>query len=985
MTTLEFLQALWPDEGYYCLAFPFKHGFFHKVFDTIEDAAAHALEVRQQQDVFFCMNTLASRRVWYKDEINPKTGHPGKWCERKHENMAWAKCFFADLDVGEDTKTTKKFPTQGGAVRALKDFLDATDLPWPTINSSGRGVHIFWPLTEKLPTTEWKPYATKLKHLMRHHGLWADPTRVDDESSVLRVADTFHLKDPANPVLVQTEYTAVPACRGAFLALVDEACIRAGVETPGPLGAAAHDPVPVLSDGRRHNIADAGVFSGPPVSVDAVGRACAQVHWLVGNAADLNNSQWYQGVLQTFRHVEGGREVIDAVSAQHSDRLARVDAKLQQLEGANIGPTTCVKMEELCGTDLCRACPFFGKVKAPLAAARKVVISAPPPVVESEIIIESDDGDTEPQVITLPKVPPPWDREEGGGISRMVKGPEGDMAPRRVYDHDLYPLRLIANDGTQIMQSEWRATLPRREPLDFLMENSTIHDQRALVDKLSNAGMLVKHENLNDVRDYMIDYLQELQRYIDDSKQFSHLGWTKDHKSFIMEDKTLSAGEFKKSNLSGSARTAARDIGKEGTLERQIELMQFYNRPEWVGHQFFILCSLGSPLLYATLQRGVVVNASGESGASKSSALFAGASFWGHPELYPLNGNNRGGTPLLRAQRMATLANLPFCFDEITHMSNEDVQDMVMNATQARPQKAGLLSNSTERPTISSYKASLMLCSANSSLNEKLSVKNQAGTAGSMRVFEMFFKECDKIHKPAAHAFLGELYHNYGHIGEAFMIEYLKNQAEYERRITERILEIDATENMRVSERFWSAVMAVALVAGEIALAAGLLPYEIAPIRAWLHSYQIPSMRGNVISLYSRPIDVMADYIEKITPDILVVNKNAGNVWAPKGVRGALVARLETHAGMMWIHRQTFKEHCQRVGASMSQTIENLVISKVIVNDRIQRTLGAGVPEYAHGQTWCIQIDMNHPDMCGKKELLAVPVASQKVIPLRQT
>jgi len=970
--TVDFLRALWPDEGYYCLAFPGQHGFIHKVFDTIEAAADYALLVRGEQNVFFCLHTLAARRVWEGHETDPRSGKSGKWTSRKHANMVWAKCFFADLDVGEDTKTSKKFASQADALRALSIFLNQTGLPWPTITSSGRGCHIFWPLDEKISTEDWKPYATKLKQLMRHHQLRADPTRTSDESSVLRVAGTLHLKDKSDPRPVEVLSTAAPSGKASFLALLDAAHIRAGLDAPLP-----------ATDGRRHNISDAPITSsGPPPTIAAVGKACAQVRWLVRNAAELNNSQWYQGIVQTFRLVEDGRDVIDAVSAQHGDRLGRVDEKILQLETGNIGPTTCVKMEELCGTGLCAQCPFFGKVKAPLAAARQVVVSLPPPVVAGPV--EEDDKDEEAvttATIPIPPPPYPWSRTPEG-IKRARKGKDGDETNLVVYDMDLYPLRPLANDANRVMQSEWRATLPKgRGEVDFLVDTTALYDPRGLIDATMNTGMVIKPENLNHMRDYMLDYIKELQRYVDDSKQFSHFGWTNDHKAFILADKTLTAGAIQKSNISPQARSAAEHVGAKGELARQIELMRFYNRPEWVGHQFLILCSLGSPLLYATGQDGVVVNASGDSGASKSTALYAGASFWGEPKQYTINGTNRAVTALFRNQRMATLANLPCCVDEITHMANEDVHDMVMNATQPDPNRRGMRVDLTERRTIGCSKSMIMICSANSSLNEKLSIKNQAGTAGSMRTFEMFFREVNEAFKPAADDFLRELRQNYGHIGEEFMKIYLANQAAYEDRIREQVREIDRTERMRVSERFWSAVIAVVLVAGEIARDAGLLAYDPDAIWAWLRTYQIPKMRGIITSSYVRPIDVLSDYIDKITPDILVVNKNAGNIYAPKGVRTALTARLELHSSFMWLHRQTFKEYCQRTGANMTQVVESLVQSKVIVNDRVLRTLGAGT-EYAHGQTWCLQIDMQHPDMTEKVDSAAAPQANRRVIPL---
>ena len=74
--------------------------------------------------------------------------------------------------------------------------------------------------------------------------------------------------------------------------------------------------------------------------------------------------------------------------------------------------------------------------------------------------------------------------------------------------------------------------------------------------------------------------------------------------------------------------------------------MQFYNQHEYLKHQFMFLMGLAAPLFHATGHAGVVVNASGESGGSKSTALYAAASFWGDPEGYVVNGTNVGSTLL---------------------------------------------------------------------------------------------------------------------------------------------------------------------------------------------------------------------------------------------------------------------------------------------------------------------------------------------------
>ena len=97
MTPIEFLRAVWPEQGLYCIAVPFEmRGYDHHVFETIEAAAAYVDSIAAAKNVFFGTHTLKERRVWDVDK-KPKPG----WRVRVQENMRSSRIFFFDLDVEE--------------------------------------------------------------------------------------------------------------------------------------------------------------------------------------------------------------------------------------------------------------------------------------------------------------------------------------------------------------------------------------------------------------------------------------------------------------------------------------------------------------------------------------------------------------------------------------------------------------------------------------------------------------------------------------------------------------------------------------------------------------------------------------------------------------------------------------------------------------------------------------------------------------------
>ena len=78
---------------------------------------------------------------------------------RKADNVRSLKSFFLDLDIGEGAN---KFPTQADAIRELAKFVKQANLPRPFVLNSGRGIHVYWVLTEDVGKHEWLTTASQL-------------------------------------------------------------------------------------------------------------------------------------------------------------------------------------------------------------------------------------------------------------------------------------------------------------------------------------------------------------------------------------------------------------------------------------------------------------------------------------------------------------------------------------------------------------------------------------------------------------------------------------------------------------------------------------------------------------------------------------------------------------------------------------------------------------------------------------------------------
>lgn len=981
MTPGQFLRVVWPDRGHYCIAHRYKlpsggETYYHKVFDTISAAVTYCLEQKHVQDTFFGVLSLREKQVWNAKKVNPKTGEEGAYEVRSQRNILAAKTLFWDLDVGGDPG---KYPTQRDALQDVVRFCEETKLPLPMVLSSGGGLHTYWPFDKTVDVDEWLPLATHLRQLGLALGVKLDKTRTTDSASVLRVLGTHNWKDRTNPreVKMLAPPTILPV--ETLAQLLSDALIRTGVAPELPKAPRA----PVAQDNPFGESNLTGEFQdfGPPPTLDMVAKSCGQIRELIRyhgddkhpHAGQLDNNGWYKGLVATLVHIKDGPDWVRKLAVMRPRSSADVEMKIAQAQ--RYAPSRCPTVAEGLpwGDSPCQACPHQHDpgVPNPLAATRKT-ITAPPPIIQMSV----------PGVPLLaamiPDPPKPFKRLATGEVARVSTDKDNNTTTEIIYEHDLYPIKRLSNPETGVEQQLWRTHLPLVGAQDFLIDADCLYDSRKFSATIANNGIFPVKSNITFLQDYMVAYITQLQKAAAADTQASHLGWTNEYREFVLPDKTLREdGTVTPAMLTEAAARAAQHIRRKGDAQAQVRLMSFYNHPAYIPNQFAVLCSLASVIFYATGHHGIVVNMSGDAGASKSTTLYTGASFFGDPEYWPINGTNRGATANGRAQRVAVNANLPTPVDEITHIPQKEMIDLVMNISQPG-HRIRLQTDGTERKSMDSYKASIMIATSNSTLHGILSTDSAAGTAGSMRVFEIYLNAQSVHTKAQADEYLRQLNQNFGHIGEAFIRYVITNRKAVEARVQQVMREVDEAAQIKSSERFWSAVIAVVLVAAEITKALGLLPYEAEAIRRWAIDVQVPAMRGVVLEEYRDPVRVVTDYIAEKTGNIVVV-ENSGTLgsssdtaYSLSRVNGALLGHYDKEKGVLLLLKDAFKDYCSRIGGSSSKVIHDLALRKIVLERNCRRTLGAGT-SLATGQKYCFLIDMKHPEIAGVAPTLVVP------------
>jgi hypothetical protein len=464
--------------------------------------------------------------------------------------------------------------------------------------------------------------------------------------------------------------------------MLDKAITEAGViaQAPPKLGGSDRGR-------RRARLEHRARVRGAACVPQGLLLSCAQMKRLALAKGNVTEPEWYHGVVGVGRFLEDGHRRVHQMSqgypgyneADTTSKIRQHELRKDATTGRSLGPTSCSKLAEVStiGDEGCVGCPFAGRVHGPIGAA-KYKDPAPAPQV-----MELLSGIAEPVVVTIPDPPAPFVRLKGGGIAVYAEDADGNKVYNTIYEHDLFPIRRLSNLAQGLEQQVWHADLPRGESKDFTLDADMLYDTRKFVTAIANQGVYPHKGNIPGLQEYMVAYIAQLQKARRRRRAAQPPRLDRRLHALHLPRQNPRLGRHRQARAAQrrrAARVGPRAQG--GDINKQVELLRFYAHPAYRAHQFVVLAGLAAPIFFATGHHGVIVNASGDAGASKSTALYTAASFWGQPELYPINGTNNGATVRGRNERVATLANLPVCVDEITHMPAKDAVDLAMSITQ---------------------------------------------------------------------------------------------------------------------------------------------------------------------------------------------------------------------------------------------------------------------------------------------------------------
>lgn len=990
MNTIDFLRLLWPSSGLYLILIPTQFtdrvtgktikSFRHFAFDNIEEASTYALALANDRDtptdVFFALGSVKEDLTRIRKADRDAMGKKVRGVHKSgHDNTDSIKAFWLDLDVKADPKA---YATQAEAGAELRRFCEAMGLPRPLVTSSGGGLHVYWPLTEELEPSKWAHYATILKQLTESWGLKADASRTADRASVLRPVGTHNWKT-GTPRTVQVVVSGDPQDTTQFLSRL--AYLAETVDLP---------PVRLPTASHQNAMPLAGTpLAGTPlvgVDIDALNEEaasgagyeladprkvvskCQQLAWQASNQGLVAEPLWY-AMIGCLRHAKDGVKAIHFMSKLSPTYDAyTTDMKIQQHTDGGFPPTRCATFEQH-NPGGCDGCPFKGKISTPLQTTRELTQVAPPVVQLSTA--------TGTVSVALPPPPEPFKRVVNpmtgtARIAMTIGDKDGNEQDIVLYEYDLYPSRLIYDERESRYNVVVHRWLPKDGWKEFDIPTGKLYDRKQLSVTLGDIGVLPDLAHVEDLVQYMIGYIRDLQKAAAASTIYAQLGWRPEMDKFVLPDRVITATGTEPVAVSKNIVNTLSWQERRGDLETWKKIVAIYERPGMEAHQFGFGVGFASPLFVHTNFSGMIVSMIGERGAGKSSAALSANSIWGHPKMGWADREN--DTARAFVQKLGVLNNLPATYDEHTNLDGDMVSDLCYMVSKGQGRQR-LQQNGSAAENHGNWNL-MMLMTGNRSLNARLASAKADSSAEAARVFE-YEVPANTLRKAEADSAWGPggaLYDNFGLAAEPYIHHLLANQDWAKDRVRHWVREVDRLAQVTSGERFWSAGVACVLTGFELANQCGLTNCDIDRLLAFAVRV-IKGMRLEVEENTRSPVGMISEYINANLRSMLVLTSDANSVGVAQVQHtpsDKLRIRLERHTGKLYLDRADFRRFCSKCQVDPGHVLRELQSSGILLSKDTRIVLGRDTV-YRTTQTLCWVLNANHHALGGIGDVAAAP------------
>jgi hypothetical protein len=909
-----FYEAVLPPTGLYCAVGIRGSRVITTFHDTLETLAQRGDGlVADGLNAYFALATFRDREAG-----------------RKAANAEYLQAFFLDVDAGHG----KPYADQIEAAQALRAFVDATQLPPPTVVNSGRGLHVYWALTEPVAAADWKPLALALKELCQTHGLHTDPTVTADAARILRMPGTSNLKEDP-PLLVAVVALGAPVP----LERITQ-CLPEPVAPPPDLTAAKAFGMDALT-------ASVAKADFPPshfsrlVTRSLKGTGCAQIAHAVCEAATLEEPLWRAALSIAWR-CDDAETAIHKLSSAHPEYTP--EATLHKAQ-ATRGPTTCAWYRKNY-SERCNGCVH--KITSPIQLGRKVEAApqADGMYVVDHVMRAPDGGEGDAGTVVqvqIPAYPFPYFRGAKGGVYQRIRNADDTPGEIEIYKYDLYVTsRQYDSDEHGDGEGE-QVTVHLHTPNDGIRQFAAPVAQLLVKEKMRDLllrhGVIALDKELGQIMSYLASSIRNLQKLYSADRTRNQMGWTSDLTGFVVGELEYMKDGVRLAPASSATRSLAPLLIAKGSLAEWKEIMNFYARPGLETHALAIFFGMAAPLLrlYGGLEvRGAMINLmSNKSGTGKTTVQTMINSLFGHPTELLLKEND---TILSRMQWMGKMNHIAITMDEMTNMSDEHTSNLIYDIPQGRGRHRMEAQSNRMRVNTTSWQT-FVITSSNSSLYDKLLRLKSTADGELRRLIELRIARPSEINKAESDAVFRKLAFNYGLAGPKLVQGVMNDRFESDTTFTRFTDRFTTDLRLDQADRFHNVAFSAALTAGNIGRRLGLHEIPMGPVYRAATEH-IERIKQEVIAPVSdttrNATETLSEFLNENIPNTLVINNDRANGIPPSALhspRGPLRVRFEPDTKEVWIPVNILREYFVTRQVDIRSAMRELAAMGVVKHD----------------------------------------------------
>lgn len=1009
--TIAFLRSVLPRANYYAavIAEPGNPKYQQKAVASVEQLAGILLSASKEgKHAFYGMSGFA--QGWHDDPTGRRNDKGDiKKTFRTQANASVMKAFWLDLDVGQPNpkKSVQPYTTQAEAAADLVRFIKVTGLPIPTMVNSGGGLHIYWRLTQEINAANWNKIAALLDAVVKQTGLRADPSRTMDAASILRPIGTVNWKEEygqdGHPVSLLRNQSPVEPM--AFVQALRGYASPNGINptTPTSSSVKLNSNVPAALQGMMHNPAFMSAMGHVMTGQEAQDKNPVRIVQLCQQVREAGMEMepvWFN-MMTVMKCCDRGRAAARILSKRDPRyNESQFEEKFNYVESLTGGPALCSAFDREC-PGKCGSCPYNGKISSPAELGREMRQHSPDaqaqpvqlqlPTAVPSTLTPIAAAITPPQTVTVYTLQDPrYDMVEGEGLYYLyeakVEGSDAPIIERQLIQRQCFYLLYAQNYAKSFSEHEvvyiFQITAKDHAPRQVRMRSDDFKSDANLRKWMFDAQLLTTPGKEKLQADCMRTYIAQMQRKIPQIAMRDHFGWATskaqdgtNSTGFVVGD-TLLSGAMPQTTV-GLSRAlesyATENLSTSGTLEDWKLVSKFYSRNELLWGQLGICLGFGAPLMRfapGNAKNGIVNFWSQDSGTGKTTLQLVINSIWGHPERQLLNVQS---TTNSRFRIMGWRNSLPVCINEMTNISEAELSDTLFQISEGREKER---MDRSEGLQWSGSWNTITVMSANNTVLDKMLAYSQQRDGEIKRALDIEIAK-STVKKDEAVGMTRVMERNYGHAGRLFLQKLMDNQNVFKQ--LPQVLDRWVTQNsVSQDERYWENTVAVAVVAGKLAKAMGLIDFDMEAVEKYALGC-IAKMRGGLLGSKSTGESLMADFLSDKLRDMLVVEtaERIGGIdatmpthmdnYIKRMPQGTLDLRMELDTRTVYVRKKVFHKWCSEQNLSARSVLGDLVMKKVYdpmqgtdaKRGEVQIRMARGVPTLANSPVRCYKLVLN--------------------------